>query len=73
MGSGKRCIMKTYSRFLGGLDLQHSSFQHHLDHQYLFQCKDTVLDCLRLQSSSQQLKSEKLHERLQSLYLVNTY
>ena len=58
---GKRGIMQTYSKFLGCLDLQHSSFQHYLDHQYLFQCKDTVLDCLRLQNSRQQLI--KKHKR----------
>ena len=69
---GKRGIMQTYSKFLGCLDLQHSSFQHYLDHQYLFQCKDTVLDCLRLQNSRQQLiKNTKEKTFISSLIMKN--
>ena len=52
---GKRGIMQTYSKFLGCLDLQHSSFQHYLDHQYHSQCKGIDRDCWSLQNSSQQL------------------
>ena len=52
--------MQTYSKFLGCLDLQHSSFLHYLGHQYHSQSKGTVLGCLCLQSSNQQLKREKV-------------
>ena len=48
-------VMQTYSKFQGCLDLQHSNFQRYWDHQCLSQYKYTVLHCLSLQNSSQQL------------------
>ena len=65
---GKNGIeVQTYSKFLDCLDLRHNNFQGYLDHQYLFQCKDTVLDCLRLQNSRQQLI--KKHKRKKNIYI----
>ena len=70
---GKRGIVQTYSKFLGCLDLQHSSFQHYLDHQYLLQCKDTVLDCLHLQNSRQQLIEKHKRKTFKSFLIMKNW
>ena len=51
--------LKTYSSFLGWLHHPGSNFQRYRGHQYQSQCKGTLLDCLNLQSSSQQLNWKK--------------
>ena len=51
--------LKTYSSFLGWLHHPGSNFQRYQGHQYQSQCKDTLLDCLNLQSNSQQLNQKR--------------